>query len=437
MLKLARYLVLIGALCIATISLVGGGLGLVASGLDRSSGSLPLATASLSVLVVGSGLGLGLAVQSWASINKQPSAPCRPSGVWPATLLFFLSAVVGHWIHSFHPRAVYALPPIHVLATGLPPLIVLAAVGRRLQGSTRWREVVLQLGSGAFASTTMAFALEFVLILILLVIGLLVLTLLPEGKELVQTLIEQLRYPNQLQNPARVVSLAGSPIVIAAALAVVSGLIPVVEESVKTIGIGLLAWRRPDQAQAFIWGVAGGAGFALVEGTLNTATVLDLWLPVVLLRVGGTVLHCATGGLMGLAWHAVLSKRRWKRGFGLFAASVAVHGLWNALTVALVVVPLNVGRGGPGESSDVRAGLATLAIVGLLALLTLLMSLGLARLTRAVQGHSTRPQAGVGPAGPPARRPGGSPGLEVADGGALPKDDNPEELEWDDSPVSE
>jgi hypothetical protein len=160
------------------------------------------------------------------------------------------------------------------------------------------------------------------------------------------------------------------------------------------VGVGLLAYRRPSQAHAYLWGVAGGAGFALVEGMLNTATGLDMWLPVVLLRAGATVLHCTTGGLVGLAWHAVLAERRWKRGFGLFGASIGIHGLWNALTVAMTFLPLYVSGNKPAANAQLWGGLGSLGLVGALALLSLLTILGLARLTRAVQRSASQQATG-------------------------------------------
>ncbi len=394
MLRLARYSVLAGAVCVVSVCLVGGGLGLLASTLLSRVDSLLLATAGASALFLGAGLGLALALQAWASIRGRPSAPFLPSRVWLLSLLFIFSVFIGHSVLSRHMASPFAFPPFHVLATGLPPLIVLAAVGRGLRGSARWREIVLQVSSGALVSTTLAFSLELVLVLVLLGAGLLLLALLPGNSDLLRMIADMARDPGLLQGSYGLGTLRRSPVVIAALLAFVAGLIPIIEESVKTVGVGLLAYRRPGRAQAFLWGVAGGAGFALVEGMINTVTALELWLPVVLLRVGGTVLHCTTGGLMGLAWHAVLSSRRWKQGFQLFGASITVHGLWNALTVAMVVLPLDIASREPAASAQIRAGLATLGIVALLVLLSLLMALGLVRLTRSVQSVRAQPPAG-------------------------------------------
>jgi RsiW-degrading membrane proteinase PrsW (M82 family) len=166
-----------------------------------------------------------------------------------------------------------------------------------------------------------------------------------------------------------------------------AGIVPVIEEGVKAIGVGLMAYRRPSLAQAYLWGVAGGAGFALAEGLFNSAGGLDVWAVVALLRVGATLLHSVTGGLMGIAWYSVLAGRRWLRGLGLYAASVVVHALWNTLAAGMTLVSLATMS---GEMTDANQGLVGMGIFGLLALLLLLalvVTLGLVGLTRYVKSR--------------------------------------------------
>jgi hypothetical protein len=141
-------------------------------------------------------------------------------------------------------------------------------------------------------------------------------------------------------------------------------------------------------AQAFLWGVAGGAGFAGVEGLFNSLLGISSWAQSVLLRIPATALHCFAGGLMGLAWHAAVTQRRRLRGLGLYAAAVSVHGLWNAASIGSALLPL----AGPGSqtSSATQAG-ASAASTGLEFLLIgifLGICAGLVVLTRYVRLHS-------------------------------------------------
>jgi RsiW-degrading membrane proteinase PrsW (M82 family) len=166
---------------------------------------------------------------------------------------------------------------------------------------------------------------------------------------------------------------------VAAIVLAVALIIPLVEEAVKTVGVGLRMYRRPAQSEALLWGVACGAGFAAVEGMLNTVFGLDVWAAVVLFRVGATLLHCFTGALMGLAWYSLCRQRGVRRAFGLFCASIAAHGLWNLLSIGISlpsVATLESQTGGALLFSSGLGGLAasllvTLALAVALALVTL------------------------------------------------------------------
>ena len=52
-----------------------------------------------------------------------------------------------------------------------------------------------------------------------------------------------------------------------------------------------------------------------------------------LLRAGATTMHALNTGLLGLALYFGAAERRFGRGFALYLAAVALHGLWNTLAV--------------------------------------------------------------------------------------------------------
>jgi hypothetical protein len=105
---------------------------------------------------------------------------------------------------------------------------------------------------------------------------------------------------------------------------------PLVEEAGKGHGVLLLGYRRPTRAQAFVWGVAGGAGFALAEGLFNGALGLQAWGATAVMRAAASVMHAMGGGLTGLGWQSLLATRRPGRFFGFYLLAVTLHGLWNA-----------------------------------------------------------------------------------------------------------
>ena len=381
MLKLVRALILVSALCLVAIGLLGGGIGILAGVFGPAGDLLTMVTFSISFLVLAVGLGLVVAWQAWQAIQGRRSGPFRPRRVWSLGLAFLLALAIGQLALTFDLLPVVTFPLFYVAAALLPPLMVLALVGWGLGGVSRWRDVVLQTSSGALFSTFLAFTLEFTFIFGLLIAIFTVVAARPGGLELLQVLTERLRDPTWLQNPSALAFLARSPVVLAAIFLVMSGVVPLVEEGVKTVGVGLLIHRRPGLPEAFLWGVAGGAGFALVEGLFNGAATLETWAPVALLRMGATLMHCFTGGLMGVAWHTLFVAGRWVRALGLYVASVGMHGLWNALTITISLLSLSTLEGGKAGANQMLAGVGVLTSLVLLVILILAAGLGLLGLT--------------------------------------------------------
>jgi len=392
MLDLMRVLVLFGALGIVFLGILGGGMGLVISP-SQEVDRLVIVTFSGSLFLLTTGLGLALAWQAWGAMQKRPSSIFQPKRVWFLALFFLVSVAMGHLILSLHLLPVATFPLFHAGATILPPVLIVALVARGLDRTTTWRDVTLQIASGAFLATTLAFTLEAIAILAMLTTTFLGLAIQPGGQELMEKMVTYLNTPTWLQGPNTLVPLLMSPAILAATFAFIAGIIPIIEEAVKTVGVGLMSYRHPTLSQAFLWGLAGGAGFALVEGLLNTTAGLDGWALVVLLRLGATLLHCLTGALMGLAWYYALTWRRWGYCLGLYATSVGIHALWNTLSVGLALLSLGTLDTTMVDSRWMWAGPIIIIALMLLVILALTMMLGLFGLTRYVRQHSAVPVA--------------------------------------------
>jgi len=331
----APVIVFIVALTIASLGVGTGSMGILMGLLSQDADSMLLITMSVSVMALTVVLGLGLAWQARQAMKSRDSRVFEPRQTWLWVLLFVLLVGAGQMILASGrvPRA--AFPFIHVAAGALPPVFFLTAVGRGLGSVTRNRDVVLELGSGAFLSTFLAVCIELAFLLMVVGAVLAVMTLQSDGLAVIQDLIAEMSAQDWAAGPGSLAPLARSPIVVAAVVLAVALIVPVIEEAVKTAGVGLRMYRQPSLPEALLWGVACGAGFALVEGLLNTIAGLDAWAAVVLLRVGATLLHCFTGALMGVAWYLLVQRREAWRALGLFLASVMVHALWNLVSVTM------------------------------------------------------------------------------------------------------
>ena len=388
--ELLRVLVLIAALSIVAL---GSPLGVVGATLSLQSGGYDVAltvTLSVSILVLSLSFGLALAWHAWRAIQGHPSGPFRPRRSWLLLLLFLLALVLGQVVLSSSILPVLTFPLLHIAACVLPALFIVAVVGQALRGVITWRELVLQISGGVFLAAPLAFVLEVTAILLIATAALAGLTLQPDGQELVRAVTSYLQDPAWLLDPSALAPALLTPVVVAAAVALVAGLVPLIEEAIKTLGAGLMSYRQPSLPQAVLWGLAAGAGFSIAEGLLNSVGGLEAWLPTVLLRIGTTLLHCLTGMLMGLAWFQI-TRRRWARALSLYLLSVAIHGLWNGLTTIMVLLSLTAIGTGADSGSQLAIAIGTLAILSGLVVLGLGMTAGLAGLTAYARRQAATP----------------------------------------------
>jgi hypothetical protein len=122
------------------------------------------------------------------------------------------------------------------------------------------------------------------------------------------------------------------PGVIFAGFAFIAAFVPLVEESLKPLGVWLLAGRALSPVEGFTAGALSGAGYALFENLFITAPG-EAWALVSLGRIGTTTMHILTTGLTGYALAGAWSQRRHLRLGILFLTSVLIHALWNSLTL--------------------------------------------------------------------------------------------------------
>jgi hypothetical protein len=128
-----RVLWLVVGVAGGALGLLGVAGGLLALAFVLAGGGTPTAAESLPVaglMALGLGLGVPLALHGWAGWRARPSRPFGPSRVLWMWLALVLLVGLGSAVSSLSLAPAVLLPPIHVLAMALPPLIVLWLVGR-------------------------------------------------------------------------------------------------------------------------------------------------------------------------------------------------------------------------------------------------------------------------------------------------------------------
>jgi hypothetical protein len=231
--------------------------------------------------------------------------------------------------------------------------------------------------SGAF----LAFGSEAVFGLFTLFAVLLIVALAPNGMAWLQKLTANQQDPSWIADPVSLSQASLSPPIAIALVLIFVVIAPLGEKLFKPLGVALMSYRQPGAAQAFLWGVAGGAGFAIAEGLFNTAIALESWSAVVLLRLGSTLMHCLGSGLMGLGWYHLLRTRRLWHILGTYAASVGLHVLWNMGAIGMAAVSVGAMASDADKVSLALSGLGVLVLGAYLILLALFMAFAIYYLT--------------------------------------------------------
>jgi hypothetical protein len=337
------------------------------------------------------GLGFALTYHARNSLKGYASGVFFPRSPWLLAVLFVLCLILGQAMISVLPSPVLtalAFPPLHVLAAISPALAILAFVGRGTRAAS-WRTVSLELSHGALLAPAVALAAEIVVLLIVgLIISFLV-ALTPGGLERLMELSLKLQDPAWFEDPANLAQLVLSPGTLTVVVGIFVIIAPLIEEFLKGSGVLLLGYRLRRPAEALLWGVACGAGFALGESLFNGSIALEGWSAVMIMRWGASLMHCVGSGMMGLGWYQALVKRRPLRLLAAYGASTGIHALWNGAALAVAIPSLLMVTRPEDILAQAVAGFIVIGSLGFLLLLTASMAVVLLYLTRRVNRPSS------------------------------------------------
>jgi hypothetical protein len=279
---------------------------------------------------------------------------------------------LGNWVVTDTRISWLLLPPLNILATGLPALWLVYVGTHGLLPSMPKRNW------GVFASGLVLGPLIILILELLLLVGAGMLAIL--WIMLDPNLANQLNGLGfRLQNAAPnidailkvLLPFLINPGVLFIGFAFISFLVPLIEETLKPLGVWLLAGQKITAAQGFGYGVISGAGFGLFENLGNTSGGGEAWALLAATRITTLLLHCFTAGLVGWALASAWSQRRYLRLGVIFAIAVLVHGLWNGMAI-LSLVPSLQGVANVSIPSNLQR-LGSYATFGIVALGVLIL----------------------------------------------------------------
>jgi RsiW-degrading membrane proteinase PrsW (M82 family) len=314
------------------------------------------------------------AVFAFGGMRGQPiEAPSWLNRVWhPTLLILFLPVILflGDQISRQPQVAWFGLPPLHILAVGLPVLWLLW-LGRRGLPAGSAQRIWGIFGAGLALGPSLILIVEMVALLAVLVLVSGYISSIPGLVDELNLLME---YWNEFgEIPLELLEQFSGhlarPEFLFLVFAFVAGFVPLVEEAIKPIGVILFSGRILTPVQGFTAGLLSGAGFAFFENLL-LSTIGGEWTSGVILRIGAGLLHIAATGLvgwgLGLAWR----EKRYFRLVLAYLTAVVIHGLWNGL--ALLTALPGLGLEGLGVSTAALQEIALASGIGLFSMAVLM-----------------------------------------------------------------
>lgn len=330
-------------------------------------------------------------------IGKKPSgvidllSPTMLSKLHPEWWIFALPLVIlfGHLIAGRSNLAWLLLPPFHLLAVGIPTAWLLnLAIHNLPNGSAQRFWGVFNSGLGLAPLLIMMFE-------ILAALGFLIFfgLLLSAQPDLSKQLFEMVRQLQGVQSPDVVIEILGpilvNPLVIFLVVLFGAGVVPLIEELFKPIGVWLLFGRKMTPAAGFVAGALSGAGYGFVE-SLALSSTGDQWSALVLARIGTSAVHILTSALTGWALVQAWQKKRILQLGLAYLCAVIIHGLWNGLTLLYSFDLLSSMENLPLQAAWVHS-IGTITPFALI-LLAVGCSLGLILINRSLQRNPAKPR---------------------------------------------
>ena len=246
-----------------------------------------------------------------------------------ALLLWVPLMFLGQWI-SGTSAAAWVLPVLQLGAVAFP-IFFLIELGRRKLPQPRGSAGGVY--SFGVILTHPIVLLAEILLLVVVVVGVGVWvgtnpTLMDSLERLGQRLMDS------QGDPQMMLSIVGpflqQPGVVYIVLALVAGVIPLMEELLKPLAIWIMVGRKFTAAEGFVLGLFAGGTFALMESLSVIASVTpEAWSGVLIGRVGTAILHVTSTSLVGWGLGSAWEKRKYLRLGLLFMLAFGLHAVWN------------------------------------------------------------------------------------------------------------
>jgi hypothetical protein len=384
-----------GCSLLGIITLWGFSLSLIFAGILQQFQGGEFSPMTLSMNLAGAGFGLSGCLlmpsagyslaQLLGRLSIKKTTRLTTSGSLFLGAVFVLALLAGNLVVGVKEVAWLVLPFFHLLGIGIPVLWLSLAGRRNLVQESPQRVW------GVFASGLVLgpFIIMIAEVAVLLVGGIVLAIWLSSQPGLVEALLQlaaQFEDPSLTPDQAisMVIPYLTNPAIIISVLVFGAGIVPLIEELIKPVGVWLLLGKKLSPAEGLAAGILSGAGYALLE-SLAMTNAGQSWGVLVVGRMGTGIIHIAATGLVGWSLAMARQKNGYLKLIMGYIIAVLIHALWNGLTLinlfAVLTQEQSLNLGIPYLE---RIGLYTplgLPVVALISLLILFLANRLNRTT--------------------------------------------------------
>ncbi len=288
-------------------------------------------------------MGLLLLPVAWLSVQRLRGRDFAPfvfptlrPGAWIAIPGLWLLVITIATLSYEAPGANWYVPFLHFLSIALPIYFVARiGINRIPLGSSQRAWGVF--GIGMTLSPFLAIIAELTILFLGILVVVIYLGFNPDQMAEIERLIDQVGRAPDLDRLLYLIGpLLKNPLTLIAALILLSFLVPIIEETAKSLGVWLVADRLASPAQGFALGVLSGAGFALAESLSASLTADDAWAVTLSVRAVSGSMHMLASGLVGWGIASARLEKRFLRLFGMTLLAMLIHATWNAGAVFMV-----------------------------------------------------------------------------------------------------
>lgn len=315
----------------------------------------------------------------------------------PTGLMFLLPLIwfLGDRVSRMERLSWLLLPPLHILAVGIP-ILWFIYMGRRklLTGSPQRAWGVFT--SGLILGPSIILVLEMAALVVMMFVLMIYMFSQPGLMQKLTSLFDPFGpSPDPQLIQCTLQPYLMRPGFIFALFVYIAGIVPLIEEVFKPIGIWFLVGRDLSPAEGFTAGLISGTGYALFENLLLTSMGGD-WAVTLIARIGTSLLHITTASLIGWALAVAWRKGRyWLLGLMYFVA-VLLHSIWNA--VALFTSAVSLPFANPSQEPLLQTvSTGAYVLLGILTVLLFFILIGLNYALRSASEPVIRSENAVNP----------------------------------------